>query len=469
MSTRAVIYARISHDATGQQAGVTRQVEACAHLAAAREWELVRPELVDNDISAYSGARRPAYEELLALIRDRKVDAVIAWHMDRMCRRVADLVELLKLAVGTNGTPGVRVATVHGDLDLSSPIGRMFATILIAVAEYEAAHKGERHAAANLAAARNGKRRKGTPRPFGWQADHVTADPDEAAAIRWAADALLGGATVSAVMREWTSRGLTSAQGGQPLNRSTVATVMRNPRLAGLRVYRGEILSDEPGDWQPVLPVTTWKAVAALLDDPARKPPRGVRTLVGGLALCPCGNVVAGSVNQLGQRIYRCQPSSRDGRPGPHVAVAAGQVDEWVTAVIVERLSRPDLADLLDPPKHVDTAALRTESASIRRNLDELAADRAVGLVSRSQMLAATERANARLAAIGTELAQSTGKSVLSPFLRGEKAAKVWAGLDDSRRRAVIATLCTVTLHPAGRGARVYDVESKVEFGPPTL
>jgi hypothetical protein len=58
---------------------------------------------------------------------------------------------------------------------------------------------------------------------------------------------------------------------------------------------------------------------------------------------------------------------------------------------------------------------------------------------------------------------------VLSPFLRGEKAAAVWAGLDDSRRRAVIATLTTITLHPAGRGARVYDVESKVEFGPPTL
>jgi hypothetical protein len=137
--------------------------------------------------------------------------------------------------------------------------------------------------------------------------------------------------------------------------------------------------------------------------------------------------------------------------------------------VLIERLSRADVAELLSPPKHVDTTGLRAESAAIRRNLDELAADRALGLVSRSQMLAATERANARLAAIGAELAESSGQSVLSPFLRGVKAFAVWAELDDSRRRAVIATLTTVTLHPAGRGARVYDVESKVEFGPADL
>ena len=31
----------------------------------------------------------------------------------------------------------------------------------------------------------------------------------------------------------------------------------------------------------------TWRAVRGVLEDPARKPPRGVRTLLGGLALLP--------------------------------------------------------------------------------------------------------------------------------------------------------------------------------------
>ena len=34
----------------------------------------------------------------------------------------------------------------------------------------------------------------------------------------------------------------------------------------------------------------------------------------------------------------------------------------------------------------------------------------------------------------------------------------MWDGLDLSRRREVIRALGTVTLHPAGRGARGYDI-----------
>jgi DNA invertase Pin-like site-specific DNA recombinase len=460
---RAVIYARISKDATGEEAGVQRQVDACTHLAMAREWQLAGEPLVDNDISAFNGAHRPGWEAVLGMIARREVDAVICWHMDRMCRRVADLVDLLKLAVGDGKRPGVKVATVHGDLDLSSPVGRMFATILIAVAEYEAAHKGERQQAAEQKRAAAGQRKLGTPRPFGYQDDRVTARADEADAIRWAADALLGGGTVSAVMREWNRRGLRSPQkGGKPLSRSSVTTILRNPALAGLSAYKGEIAG--AGTWEAILPEETWRAVDALLADPARKPPRGVRTLLGGLAACACGNVVSGSVSHLGQHVYRCQPSTRGGRPGPHVAVRAEPVDEWVTGAVVEALSSPDLADVVTPPPHADTTGLRAEAAAIRRNLDEMGADRALGLVSRSQMLAATERGNARLAGIAAELAEAAGAGALVPFTRGEAAAGVWKSLDLSRRREVIRTLTPVILHPAGRGARGYDLASKVDM-----
>jgi hypothetical protein len=189
-----------------------------------------------------------------------------------------------------------------------------------------------------------------------------------------------------------------------------------------------------------------------------------VRTLLGGLATCPCGNVVNGSVNHRRDRVYNCQYSTRAGRPGPHVAVRQQVVDEWVESAVLEALSRPELADLVAPPEHVDTTALRAEAAAIRANLDEMAADRAVGLVTRSQMLAATERGNARLAQIGGELAEAGGKNVLAPFARGQRAREVWDGLDLSRRREVIRALTEVVLHPAGRGARSYDLVSKVDM-----
>ena len=52
---RAAIYARISLDKLGEAAGVGRQTEGCRNLAELEGWN-VEHVLVDNDLSAYSGA-----------------------------------------------------------------------------------------------------------------------------------------------------------------------------------------------------------------------------------------------------------------------------------------------------------------------------------------------------------------------------------------------------------------------------
>ena len=73
----------------------------------------------------------------------------------------------------------------------------------------------------------------------------------------------------------------------------------------------------------------------------------------------------------------------------------------------------------MTPPPHVDTAGLRAEAAAIRRNLEEMGADRALGLITRAQMIKATEPGNARLAEIGAGLAQAAGKGALAPVAAG--------------------------------------------------
>jgi site-specific DNA recombinase len=84
-----------------------------------------------------------------------------------------------------------------------------------------------------------------------------------------------------------------------------------------------------------------------------------------------------------------------------------------------------------------------------------MAADRALGLITRPQMLAATQRANIRLDEIGTELEHAARENVLAPLVAAENAAEVWETLDISRKRAVVKTLMTITLHSPGRGARL--------------
>ncbi len=55
---RAGIYTRISWDPDGQRAGVERQRADCEALCADRGWEIAHY-FEDNDLSAYSGKRRP--------------------------------------------------------------------------------------------------------------------------------------------------------------------------------------------------------------------------------------------------------------------------------------------------------------------------------------------------------------------------------------------------------------------------
>ena len=273
---------------------------------------------------------------------------------------------------------------------MSSAYGRMMAGLLGEFDTAETEIKGERQKLANEEAARAGKRFTGGQRPFGYEDDHVTVRPAEAEAIRWAADALLAGGTISAVMREWNRRGLNTAQGRKPFSRQSVTAILRNPRVAGLAVLpqredpddRPE-LDDPPrkrkrllppeitgtGTWEAIITEEQWRALA----DPARRPrpasrPGAPTPCSAGSARCGCGNKVAAGTSSAGKQIYRCDPASRGDRPGPHAQQMTASVDAYVEAVIIERLGRDDIADLITPPAGtVDTAALHREAAAIRR------------------------------------------------------------------------------------------------------
>ena len=137
------------------------------------------------------------------------------------------------------------------------------------------------------------------------------------------------------------------------------------------------------------------------------------------------------------------------------MARQAEPVEEFIEKLVVARLSRPDAAGLVTvEDSGVDVAALREEAAAIRTNLEEMATDRALGKITRAQMLKATEAGTARLTEIGAELDTAARENLLAPLAAAENAAATWTGLDISRKRAVIKTLMAVTLHSPGRGAR---------------
>ncbi len=89
---------------------------------------------------------------------------------------------------------GFLVATVSGDLDLSTDAGRLVARILVSVARGETERKGARQRAANQQRAEKGLPRTNRRRSFGYAQDGMTVIESEAALIRDAYVTVLAGA-----------------------------------------------------------------------------------------------------------------------------------------------------------------------------------------------------------------------------------------------------------------------------------
>lgn len=413
---------------------------------------------VDNDMSGYSSkVKRPGYEAVMDLVRGRKVNAVIAYAVDRLTRRMADLESIITDATEA----GVVIVTANGDLDLSTDTGRMVARILGSVATGEVERKSTRQKLAAAQAAKAGKRWTGSQRPFGWSADDYTVPvPAEAEAIREGCTLILAGGTVSGVVRTWTAAGVRPAQ-GEKWTRQSVRAILTNPAIAGLRRYRGEIVGR--GGWEGIVPEETFTAVQSILSDPGRKVPRGVRSLLGGLAVCRCGNRVIHTRAQQGHGVYRCDHATRDRANGPHVSIRSDLIDDYITDVIAETMTQPDAAVMFAKDNSADLAKLREESAAIRRNMEQAAGDMAVGILPRAAYLAAMERASVRLTKIDAMVTEASRESVVAELIISDDVRLTWDSLDMSRRRAIIRSLMpVVTLVPAGRGARRPDLEKTV-------
>lgn len=437
------LYERISSDREGRELGVTRQDEDGRKLAErlnATVFDVYR----DNDIGASTRTRkqRPEYKRLLADARAGRIVGIIAYTSGRLTRRPREHEDLIELAEQV-GTRYYYVASPS--FDLNTAAGRRVARILAANDAGEAEDIAERVERARMQAAAEG-RWHGGRRPYGYQADGVTVVPAEAAVIAEATDAILAGASVRGFADELNRRGVPSTTGMQWTG-TTLRHMLMRARNAGLRTHRGEIVG--PAVWPAVVSETAWRAMARMLTDNSRygSLPGPRRWMGSGLYRCwSCEETVQVSSGGRDRKStgYVC--------PG-HIYRSAANVDEYVSAVVVERLSRNDAAALLTPTvPEVDVAALRSEALALRQRLDELAQLYGEGVLDLRQLRSGTETARARLDEIEARLAESVAASPIAGLVGVDDVADRWAALDLSRRRAVVDALMTVTLMPARRG-----------------
>ncbi len=149
---RVAIYARVS---THEQQTLPMQMKTLRKYCRMRNWKI---ELEVEDIG--SGVKdRKKREQILKAARQRKIDAVLVWKLDRWGRSIHDLFSTLK-ELHDLGVPFVSYTEA---VDLSTPIGRAVAGVLSVFADFEREMIRER-IKAGIAYARKRGRRHGRPK-----------------------------------------------------------------------------------------------------------------------------------------------------------------------------------------------------------------------------------------------------------------------------------------------------------------
>jgi DNA invertase Pin-like site-specific DNA recombinase len=460
---RAIIYGRMSMDRTGAGLGIDRQVEDSRERAAQLGWTVVAVR-ADNDLSAYTGKPRPGYIAMLEDLKADRADAVIAWHADRLHRSPVELEGYIAVCDPRN----IPTQTVKaGPLDLSTPSGRMVARVLGAVARHEVEHMVERKQRARLQAADEG-RWAGGRRPYGYQVDGVTIVEAEAAIIRWASEQVLAGRSLRSLAAELNARDERTSTGG-PWRQDTIRDVLLRPRNAGLMQHRGEVVGR--AGWPALLTEDLWRGVVAVLTDPSRRTNPGAppRWLLSGLARCGvCGAIVRATSSGRSARGGRVKPAYVC-VTGKHVVRDAAEVDQLVTAVVLERLSRPDAAELLVRDPGVDLAALHTRRAALDAELEDWRRLAEAGEVTPPSFARAEKGILERLGEVDATIADASRGSALEGIADAADPVAVWAKLDLDRRRAIVDELVTVEILAARKGRRPGWKPGEPYFDPDTV
>jgi site-specific DNA recombinase len=483
---RAGIYLRISYARAGEVkdgaarkgelVGVDKQRPPCLALCERLGWAVVE-EYVDPNDSAYSGRPRKAWRRLMADVRAGRIDAIVAWHPDRLTRQPKENEELIELV----DRYGIQVATaMAGEHDLASPSGRLHFRMLGSIARYESEHRAERVREHHNALAAAG-RWHGGRRPFGYryvEGGGIELDEREAAAIRAARERILNASEdstgqLSAIAREWREAGLAESKGGRPVTVTTLDRLLRSPHLLGARRHNGQVTKADA--WPAIFTPEEQATLVAELDRRGHKElVSRVRTLCSGYLRCGddrdgrvCSHVMRGASLKAagGERApgYRCDAAT--GGCG-RLHRLAKPIDDEVRDRIIEALAGPKLK-----AKLARQAAGRLSAEEAREVKARLVADKAK--LTQLDALAGDleeEVVEATKASIGARMLEHSRKLRAGVYtgplvgLPTTKAALRHAWQHDwslDRKREIIGELVKlppdgsgITLLPAGRGHR---------------
>ena len=451
---RVGVYARISEDKDGSQTATARQMEDAQMMAERRGWDVVDT-FEDVDLSAYNTrVKRPEFERMLNAIRDREIDGVIVWKLDRLSRQQRDLARVLD----TCAPHKAFVASVTEPIDTREATGQFVAELLVAQARMESANSSIRQKRKAKEQAQQGLAPTNGKRCFGYDRRYTALVDHEAALIREARDRLFAGESMRSVTLDFERRGVVGTE-GHAWRAQLLKRLLISPTISGYREIDGVRYK---GAWEAVISEEDRLRLRTLLHrrvgtprvSPARK------YLLTGFVRCGnCGGRMSAHMrsNQSGQYVCASQP----GYPNcGGVTVKSEPLEELVKEMVIAAVDEQALAEALEARGEEDDGLAEAVGRD-EAKIEALSRDFYVeDLVTREEFFAARGELVKRLEANRAKLAQRDRRGVLGAFV-GESGQlrRAWeAGALEWRQSIVGALLEQVVISKtAVKGRQPFD------------
>jgi site-specific DNA recombinase len=136
---KCIVYARVSTEEQAKHGfSIAAQLEKLEAYCLSQGWELIE-KYIDEGQSA-KDLERPAFQEMMDKVRQGNVDVLLVYRLDRITRSVLDLYKILKI-LDDNECMFKSATEVY---DTTNAMGRLFITLVAAMAQWERENLGER-------------------------------------------------------------------------------------------------------------------------------------------------------------------------------------------------------------------------------------------------------------------------------------------------------------------------------------
>ncbi len=235
---RAAIYTRVSTD---------NQAEVEFNSCEAQEQKIKSFIKSQNDIDiykvysdqGYTGANidRPALQELLQDVKQKKVNAVISYKIDRLTRSPRDFYQLIEILEQHNAS----FISVTERFDTSTPSGRLLRNIMLTFGQFERELTSERTRDKLLERAKKGFVNGGNC-PYGYKRENkrLIIAPKEAALVRKIYDLYVEKASLFDVYKELKKNGHFT-RSGLPFCKTALSHILRNILYTGKVKHNNQV------------------------------------------------------------------------------------------------------------------------------------------------------------------------------------------------------------------------------------